>query len=83
LAASILSKDNIAVPFPSPAPTRDTNWTFRYTPPESMAVVGSWAGGLSVKHQDKIDFAVDLAIAIPPVRRHGCPGGEQPFLILT
>lgn len=68
LAETLLSQDNIAVPFPLPAPTRDTNWTFKYGPPESVVIVGSWAGGLSVKHPDKIDFGVDLAVAIPAVR---------------
>ena len=68
LAEVLLSQDNITVPFPLPAPTSDTNWTFKYGPPESVVVVGSWAGGLSVKHQDKIDFGVDLAIAMPAVR---------------
>jgi hypothetical protein len=68
LAKNLLSQDNITVPFPSPAPTSDTNWTFKYSPPESIVIVGSWAAGLSVKHQDKIDFGVDLAVAIPAVR---------------
>ncbi|KIM24893.1 hypothetical protein M408DRAFT_316966 [Serendipita vermifera MAFF 305830] len=65
LAEALLLESNIAVPFPSPAPTNDTKWTFKYLPPESIVVIGSWAANLSVKHQDKADFGVDIAVAIP------------------
>lgn len=68
LAEALLKQDDITVPFSLPAPTSDTNWTFKYSPPESVAVIGSWANGISVKNQDKIDFGVDLAVAIPAVR---------------
>lgn len=68
--AEILRKKNIAVPFQSPGPTEDTKWTFCFEKPANIAVVGSWANNISVKHKDGNPFDIDLAIEMPDVRFH-------------
>ncbi|PVF96960.1 Nrap protein [Serendipita vermifera] len=63
--AKRLKASNIAVPFPSPGPTEETQWTFKFEKPDSITLVGSWANEMSVKHKDEIPFGVDVSIAIP------------------
>ena len=68
LAASrSLLKKGIAVPFPSPAPTEDTNWKVSFQKPDDITVVGSWISKLAVKAQDKRPYRVDLAVEMPSV----------------
>lgn len=63
--AKQLQPKGVEVPFPSPAPTVDTKWTFQFQPPESITLVGSWALNTSVKERDEIPYGVDLAVALP------------------
>ncbi|KAF7800159.1 hypothetical protein EIP86_011405 [Pleurotus ostreatoroseus] len=66
LAASRqLLKKGIAVPYPNPLPTEDTNWKVSFEPPTEITLVGSWPTKLSVKAQDKLPYTVDLAVEMP------------------
>lgn len=68
LAASrSLLKKGIAVPFPMPTPTEDTNWKVSFQKPDDITVVGSWISKLAVKAQDKRPYRVDLAVEMPSV----------------
>lgn len=67
-AARSLQKRNITVPYPTPAPTEDTNWKVAFEKPADVAIVGSWISKLSVKAQDKMPYRVDLAVEMPSVR---------------
>lgn len=66
-AARGLQKKGIAVPYPMPAPTEDTNWKVAFEKPEDITVVGSWLPKLTVKAQDKKPYRVDLAVEMPSV----------------
>ncbi|KAG8821942.1 hypothetical protein FRC18_011163 [Serendipita sp. 400] len=63
--AEALGSHGIRTPFPTPPPTKDAKWTFKYEPPTSMTLIGSWANNTSVKHKDDIPFSVDLAVGVP------------------
>ncbi|KAG8814643.1 hypothetical protein FRC17_001031, partial [Serendipita sp. 399] len=63
--AGMLESHNIKAPFPTPPPTKDAKWTFKYEPPSSMNIVGSWANNMSVKYKDDEPFGIDLAVTIP------------------
>jgi U3 small nucleolar RNA-associated protein 22 len=58
---------NIAVPFPSPGPTEETQWTFKFEKPDSITLVGSWANEMGVKNKDDVPFGIDMSVAIPEV----------------
>lgn len=67
LIAKALRNQGITVPFPSPTPTENTKWSFKFEKPEKITVVGSWANEMSVKYKDGINFGVDLAVEMPNV----------------
>ena len=60
-------KKGIAIPYPNPLPTEDTNWKVTFEPPTEITLVGSWPTKLSVKAQDKLPYTVDLAVEMPAV----------------
>ncbi|TFK47385.1 Nrap protein [Heliocybe sulcata] len=64
-AANELRKQGIAVPYPDPAPGKETNWKVGFEKPSDVNVVGSWANKCSVKGQDGAKFGVDLAVEMP------------------
>ncbi|EJD34800.1 Nrap-domain-containing protein [Auricularia subglabra TFB-10046 SS5] len=64
-AARSLAKRGIAVPYPLPLPTEDTNWKVAYAQPREIAVVGSWGNKMTVKRQDGAPFGVDIAVEMP------------------
>ncbi|CAL1710724.1 unnamed protein product [Somion occarium] len=66
LAASReLQAKGIAVPYPLPLPTEDTNWKVSFEKPSEILLVGSWPNKLSVKAKDGERFSVDLAVIMP------------------
>ncbi|KZT25574.1 Nrap protein [Neolentinus lepideus HHB14362 ss-1] len=64
-AASELQEKGIAVPYPDPPPTKETNWKVGFEKPADVNVVGSWANKCSVKGQDGMKFGVDLTVEMP------------------
>jgi len=68
LAASrSLLKAGVAIPYPAPLPTEETNWKVAFQPPANITVVGSWANKLSVKPKDGERYTVDIAVQMPNV----------------
>ncbi|KZT00334.1 Nrap protein [Laetiporus sulphureus 93-53] len=66
LAASRhLLKRSIAVAYPLPVPTEETNWTVAFEKPSEILLVGSWALKTSVKAKDGHRYGVDVAVAMP------------------
>lgn len=61
----LLKKKGIAVPYPSPLPTQETNWKVSFDKPTNVTLVGSWANKLSVKGKDGASYGVDLALEMP------------------
>lgn len=66
-AADALKENGIAVTFPSPPPTEETNWKVAFSKPTDIKVVGSWANKVSVPAKDGEGFSVDLALQMPSV----------------
>ena len=66
-AARKLAKHGIAVPYPLPLPSEDTNWKVAFLPPSDIAVVGSWGNKMTVKRQDGAPFTIDIAVEMPAV----------------
>lgn len=67
-AARSLAKRGIAVPYPLPLPTEDTNWKVAFQCPQDITVVGSWGNKMTVKRQDGAPYGVDIAVEMPAVR---------------
>jgi hypothetical protein len=67
LIAKKLRSKGVEVPFPSPAPTENTKWTFKFEKPERINMIGSWSNDISVKYKDGINFGVDMSIEMPDV----------------
>lgn len=68
LAASrSLLKAGVAIPYPAPLPTEETNWKVSFQPPSNITLVGSWANRLSVKPKDDERYVVDIAVQMPNV----------------
>ncbi|KAF4578353.1 hypothetical protein EYR36_000160 [Pleurotus pulmonarius] len=65
IASRKLAKKGIAVPYPLPQPTEDTNWKVAFEKPSEITLVGSWANKLSIKGRDGYSFGVDLALEMP------------------
>ncbi|KAI9797879.1 MAG: hypothetical protein M1833_005079 [Piccolia ochrophora] len=53
----------IAIPFPSPRPSKDTNYKFAYAKPSNINVVGGYALKTVIDSQDPI--LIDLAVTMP------------------
>ncbi|KAF8908204.1 Nrap protein [Gymnopilus junonius] len=64
-AARKLQKKGVAVPYPLPLPTEETNWKVAFEPPSDVNLIGSWANKVSVKPKDDQDVGVDLAVEMP------------------
>ncbi|KZV90658.1 Nrap protein [Exidia glandulosa HHB12029] len=64
-AARMLAKHGIAVPYPLPLPTEDTNWKVGFKRPSDISVVGSWGNKMTVKRQDGAPYGVDIAVEMP------------------
>ncbi|KAG7099051.1 hypothetical protein E1B28_000926 [Marasmius oreades] len=64
-AARVLLKKGVAVPYPTPLPTEDTNWKVAFETPSNITLVGSWANKTHVKGQDGHRYGVDLAVEMP------------------
>lgn len=67
-ASKRLLKKGVAVPYPLPVPTEDTNWKVAFEKPSEIAVVGSWINKTCVKGRDGSRFGIDLALEMPKVR---------------
>ncbi|KAL6304485.1 Nrap protein [Sparassis latifolia] len=65
VASRDLLKKGIAVPYPLPLPTEDTNWKVSFEKPSEILLVGSWALKTSVKAKDGNPYNVDIAVAMP------------------
>ncbi|TFK71882.1 Nrap protein [Pluteus cervinus] len=64
-ASRKLLKHGIAIPYPLPLPTEDTNWKVAFEKPNDIVLVGSWANKMNVKSKDGVSFGVDLAVEMP------------------
>ncbi|EMR08443.1 hypothetical protein PNEG_03274 [Pneumocystis murina B123] len=53
---------NICIPFPEPKPSKDVKYTFSYSKPTSITIIGSFSLGTSIK-EDSLN--IDLAVEIP------------------
>ncbi|KAG2138449.1 Nrap protein [Suillus bovinus] len=65
VAAKVLAKQGVAVPFAFPLPSQDAKWKVAFEPPREFCVVGSWANKISVKKQSGSRFGVDLSVEMP------------------
>jgi U3 small nucleolar RNA-associated protein 22 len=68
VASRSLLTGGVAVPYPNPLPTEETNWKVAFEAPVDVKVVGSWANKCAVLAKDKGGFTVDLAFEMPSVR---------------
>lgn len=66
-ASRTLATKGVAVPYPSPPPTQDTNWKVAFEKPTNVQVVGSWANKMAVIANDSQGFSVELAVEMPDV----------------
>ncbi|CCM06300.1 uncharacterized protein FIBRA_08551 [Fibroporia radiculosa] len=64
-ASRDLLKKGIAVPYPLPLPTEDTNWKVSFEKPSDILLVGSWAVKMSVKAKDQRRYVADVAVTMP------------------
>ena len=62
------SLENIAVPYPLPAPTEDANWKVAFEKPVNISIVGSWINNVAVKRTDEEPWVVDVAVEMPSAR---------------
>ena len=60
-AKDAFKSTGVAVPFPSPGPSKDTKYAFEYRKPESIDLVGTSACMLNMKG----DYQVGLAVKMP------------------
>lgn len=67
-ASHSLLKSSVAVPYPSPAPSEDSNWKVSFQTPQSINLVGGWIAKLLVKKKDGLPHVIDLAVEMPDVR---------------
>ncbi|KAG8737938.1 hypothetical protein FRC10_007518 [Ceratobasidium sp. 414] len=58
-------KKRIAVPYPAPLPSEESQWTVSFERPSNIQLVGSWANGVAVRGNDGGGFSVDLAVEMP------------------
>ncbi|KAI0792762.1 Nrap protein [Abortiporus biennis] len=65
VASKDLLKKGIAIPYPLPMPTEDTNWKVAFEKPNDIQLVGSWPNKLSVKGKDGERYGVDVAVEMP------------------
>jgi len=65
--AEIKSRHNIVVPFPTPAPPKDALYKFRFQPPTSVKLVGSYA--LKAASKTSSGYVIDVSVMMPDVRR--------------
>ncbi|KAF9531369.1 Nrap protein [Crepidotus variabilis] len=60
-----LQKKGIAVPYPLPLPSEETNWKVAFEPPTDITLVGSWGNKICIKPKDGLKFGVDVAVEMP------------------
>ncbi len=70
---------NITIPFPHPKPLADVKYTLAFEKPVSVMVVGSYA--LKTLTNMEEGFAIDLAVAMPPVS--SIPDSSKSIVVLT
>ncbi|KAG0330358.1 hypothetical protein BG004_002115 [Podila humilis] len=58
-----MKKKSIVIPFPSPAPASDIQYTFGYRPPSAMHLVGSFP--LKTVSKSRDGWSVDVAVEMP------------------
>ncbi|KAF9584422.1 hypothetical protein BGW38_006511 [Lunasporangiospora selenospora] len=58
-----MKKKSIVIPFPTPAPSDDIQYTFGYQPPSSMHLVGSYP--LKTVSKSRDNWSVDVAVEMP------------------
>lgn len=66
-ASRELQDKGIAIPYPIPLPTEETNWKVAFEAPNDISLVGSWANKVSVKSKDDQKYGVDLTVEMPCV----------------
>ena len=59
------SRHKIVVPFPSPAPPKDALYKFRFQPPTSVKLVGSYP--LKATLKTSRGFVIDISVTMPDV----------------
>ncbi|CUA70802.1 U3 small nucleolar RNA-associated protein 22 [Rhizoctonia solani] len=55
----------IAVPYPAPLPSQDSQWTVSFERPSNIQLVGSWANGVAVRGNDHTGFSIDVGVEMP------------------
>lgn len=58
-----MKKKSVVIPFPSPAPASDIQYTFGYTAPSAMHLVGSFP--LKTVSKSRDGWSVDVAVEMP------------------
>ena len=69
-ASRALAKQGVAVPYPNPAPSEDTNWKVAFDKPQDVSLVGNWITRLAVKRKDNLPYGIDVAVEMPDVSCH-------------
>lgn len=66
-ASRDLLRKGVAVPFPTPLPTEETNWKVAFERPSDITIVGSWATKTGVRSKVGASWTVDVAVEMPDV----------------